>query len=265
MTATNADGTNQALSAATARSPLPATAPANTKQPNPSGTAQDGQTVTVDNGSWSGQKPITFSYQWQSCTAANRSAPTSPARPARAILIGTSQVGSTLRATVTATNSAGKTSAFSNLTAAVVAKTRARRSTRRLPLISGSLLVGHTLQASTGTWTGLATNGFGYQWSRCNTNGTSCASISGATGQSYGVGQVDLGNALRVSVTATNSTGATSAISAASVIAATARPDGRLQRRAPRRPGVSRPHRTPRRAPRGASPRSSPARRSAGR
>ncbi len=30
--------------------------------------------------------------------------------------IGTSQIGSTLRATVTATNSAGKSSAFSNLT-----------------------------------------------------------------------------------------------------------------------------------------------------
>ena len=36
--------------------------------------------------------------------------------------VGSSQVGSKLRAMVTATNSAGKTSAFSNLTTAVVAK-----------------------------------------------------------------------------------------------------------------------------------------------
>ena len=64
------------------------------------------------------------------------------------------------------------------------------------------------------------TNAFSYQWSRCNTNGSGCASISGATGQSYGIGQADLGMALRVNVTATNATGSTKATSAASVIAA---------------------------------------------
>ena len=111
-------------------------------------------------------------------------------------LIGTSLIGSLLRATVTATNSAGKTSAFSNLTAAVLAKAGSPVNTS-LPAISGSRSVGQSLQASTGVWTGVATNGFGYQWSRCNSNGSACASISGATGQSYGVGQADLGMALR--------------------------------------------------------------------
>ena len=88
-----------------------------------------------------------------------------------------------------------------------------------LPSISGSLLVGHTIQASTGAWTGLTSNGFGYQWSRCNTNGTSCASISGATGQSYGLGQIDLGTGIRVNVTATNHKGSTTAVSNSSLIA----------------------------------------------
>ena len=87
-----------------------------------------------------------------------------------------------------------------------------------VPLISGSLHVGNTLQASTGSWTGLTSNSFRYQWSRCNSNGSSCAGISGATGQSYGIGNVDLGNALRVSVTATNSTGATNATSAFALV-----------------------------------------------
>ena len=125
-----------------------------------------------------------------------------------------------LRARVTASNSAGKATATSNLTAAVLSKTAGSPVNTTLPVISGSARVGQRLQASTGAWTGLTTNPFGYQWSRCNTNGTSCASISGATGQSYGIGQVDLGNALRVSVTATNPTGSTSAISAASAILA---------------------------------------------
>ena len=220
VTATNADGTNEALSAAT-RTVVAAggAIPVNTKQPSPSGTAKDGQTITVDNGNWSGQKPITFSYQWQSCTAANPVCTDLAGATGQSYLIGASQVGSSLRATVTATNPAGKTPAFSNLTATVVAKSTSPVNTS-LPLISGSLSVGHTLQASTGGWTGLSTNAFGYQWSRCNTNGTSCASISGATGQSYGVGNVDVGNGLRVSVTATNATGATSATSASSAITA---------------------------------------------
>ncbi len=219
VTASNSDGSNQALSAPTATVADPGTAPVSTKQPNPSGKAQEGQTVTVDNGGWSGQKPITFSYQWQACSSGAVCSDIVGAT-GKSFLVGTSQVGSTLRATVTATNSAGHSSSASNLTSAVVAKSSSPVNTS-LPLISGSLFVGHTVQASTGTWTGLGTSGFGYQWVRCNTNGTSCASISGATGQSYGVGRVDLGNALRVNVTATNSNGATSAASRASVIGAT--------------------------------------------
>jgi len=221
VTATNGDGTSQALSAATAAIVAPGTAPANTKQPNPSGTAQDGQTVSVDNGSWSGLKPLTFSYQWQTCVAGVNPACTNiTGATGQSYQIITSQVGSQLRATVTATNSLGNNSAFSNMTSAVLAKASAPVNSS-LPTLSGTASVGHTLQASTGTWSGVSLNGFSYQWSRCNSNGSSCASISGATGQSYGVGQADLGDAVRVTVTATNPIGSANATSAASVIAAT--------------------------------------------
>ena len=215
VTASNADGSNQALSAATATVvSVSTTAPVNTKQPNPSGTAKDGQTVKTDNGSWTGQSPIKFTYQWQSCTGACSDI---AGATGQSYTVVTAQVGSTLRAAVTATNPVGKTTSFSNLTAIVVSKSTAPVNTA-LPLISGSLHLGNTLQASTGSWTGLTSNSFRYQWSRCNSNGSSCAGISGATGQSYGVGNVDLGNALRVSVTATNASGATNATSAFALI-----------------------------------------------
>ena len=218
VTATNTDGSNQALSGATGTIANTGAIPANTKQPDPSGKAEDDQKVTVDSGSWSGQKPIAFSYQWQACNAAVVCTDIAGAT-SQSFTVTSSQVGSKLRAMVTATNSAGKATASSNLTVAVVAKTTAPVNTT-LPLISGSALVGHTVQSSTGAWSGVTTT-FGYQWSRCNTNGTSCANITGATGQSYGIGTVDAGNALRVSVTATNSTGSGSATSAASTITAT--------------------------------------------
>ncbi|MHB8469162.1 MAG: CHRD domain-containing protein [Gaiellaceae bacterium] len=217
VTATNAAGRSQALSAATAAIARLGSAPANTKQPNPSGTPQEGQTVTVDNGFWSGLAPITFTYQWQNCTAVNPVCTSIAGATKSSYLIGTSHVGSLLRAIVTATNSIGKTTAGSNLTAAVLAKASAPLDVS-LPGISGLLSVGQRLQASTGVWSGVAANGFAYQWSRCNANGTSCAGISGATGQSYGIGQADLGLSLRVTVEATNSVGSTSASSAAALV-----------------------------------------------
>lgn len=218
VTATNAGGSNQALSGPTGQIAASGNAPASTKQPNPSGTPEDGQTVTVGNGSWSGSTPITFTYQWQSCTAVNPVCTNISGAVGSSLIVGTSQVGSVLRAVVTASNSFGKSSVSSNLTTTVLAKATAPLNSA-LPVISGSKLVGATISASTGVWTGVATNAFAYQWTRCNSNGTACSNVSGATGQSYGVGQADLGLALRVNVTATNSTGSTLATSIASLIA----------------------------------------------
>ncbi len=222
VTASNADGSNQALSAATATvMSASATAPVNTRQPDPSGTAKDGQTVKTSNGGWSGQNPITFTYQWQSCDDTGSTCSDIPGATAQSYTVSQAQVGSKLRATVTASNSVGNSSAFSNLTPTVVAKSSSPVNTS-LPMISGALHIGNTVQASTGSWTGLTSNAFRYQWSRCNSNGSSCAGISGATGQSYGIGNVDFGNALRVAVTATNATGATSATSAFALVGANA-------------------------------------------
>jgi hypothetical protein len=214
VSASNSDGTTQALSTATAKIVQPGSAPANTQQPNPSGIAQDGQTVSVDTGTWSGLNPITFSYQWQTCTTPNPVCTNLAGVTTQSYLVSTSEVGAVLRATVTATNSLGTSSAFSNLTSVVIAKASAPINTT-LPLISGPARVGQRLQATTGTWTGVATRSYAYQWVRCNTDGLACAGISGATGQSYGVGRADLGLSLRATVTATNATGSTTASSAA--------------------------------------------------
>jgi CHRD domain/Ig domain of plant-specific actin-binding protein len=120
---------------------------------------------------------------------------------------------------VTATNSAGTSSVTSNLTSAVLAKATSPVNSR-LPAISGSATVGQTLHASSRAWTGVAMDGLAFQWNGCNSNGSACSSIAGATGQSYGVSKADVGTALRVNVTATNSNGSTSASSAAARVAA---------------------------------------------
>jgi CHRD domain-containing protein/predicted actin-binding protein len=219
VTATNADGKSQALSASTGPIAAPGNAPANTKQPDPSGTPQEGRTLTVNHGTWSGSQPITFTYQWQSCTPGSSVCTNLSGMTASSVLLGASQVGKLMRATVVATNAAGTSSAFSNLTAAVLAKATAPLNVS-LPAISGSTHVGQLITASTGAWTGVTTSPYSYQWIRCNTDGSACANVSGATGQTYGLGPADLGLAIRVTVTAKNVTGSTSATSPASKVAA---------------------------------------------
>jgi hypothetical protein len=92
------------------------------------------------------------------------------------------------------------------------------------PTVSGTPVEGQTLKAAPGTWSGSGIK-FGYVWQRCSASGGSCADISGATGQAYKLQAVDVGNTLRVRVTATTSAGSSSATSApTAVVKATPKP-----------------------------------------
>ncbi len=89
-----------------------------------------------------------------------------------------------------------------------------------LPAVSGTAEDGHTLSASTGSWAGTEPFSYAYQWELCNSAGEGCANISGATASTYALGPGDVGDTLRVVVTAKNSVGSTGATSAASGVVA---------------------------------------------
>jgi hypothetical protein len=85
------------------------------------------------------------------------------------------------------------------------------------PVISGTPQQSQTLTTTNGTWTG-GTTGFAYQWQRCNRAGTGCNPIGGATRQTYTLRGGDVGNTIRVRVTATNADGSTAATSAPTAV-----------------------------------------------
>ncbi len=94
------------------------------------------------------------------------------------------------------------------------------------PRISGAPVVGATLNATRGEWSGSTPMTFAFQWVRCPesggaADGSNCAAISGATTSAYVVGSGDVGRRLRVRVTASNADGSrTVASNATSVVTA---------------------------------------------
>jgi hypothetical protein len=203
--------------------------PANTTEPRISGEAIEGRILTASPGTWSGSTPMSFAYRWLRCPvdggAANGSncgviggATSSNYR------VRNADVGLRIRVRVIATNSDGSASAASNPTLIVQGSARPRNTSA--PTIAGSPVIGETLTASPGTWSGSQPITYGYQWRRCDRNGNSCASISAATGRTYATQQPDVGASLRVRVTARNSIGTDTATSAPTAVIVAGAPTG---------------------------------------
>jgi hypothetical protein len=100
--------------------------------------------------------------------------------------------------TVTAKNSVGTSAASatsnSTTTYSVPVNTAA-------PVISGTPTVGQTLTTTTGTWIGVPTPTYAYQWQRAGVN------ISGAINSTYILVNADAGADIRCVITATNAAG----------------------------------------------------------
>ena len=202
VTATNANGSNRALSSAGAV----VGAPVNTAAPVLSGTPDIGQTLSVTDGTWSGS-PTGFTYQWYRCDANAANCQLIPSAAGSTYVLTGDDTGYRIRGYVTASNANGNGNALSNATTAVGAPI-----STVAPTVSGQAASGGTVSVTNGTWTGSPT-GYGYQWYRCDASAASCTPISSATSSSYAVTSGDVGFRLRAYVTATNPAGSTRALS----------------------------------------------------
>jgi hypothetical protein len=220
VTGTNVAGEDSASSAPTAA--VTAAPPVSTTAPGIAGVTVDGQTLTADHGGFSGTGPFDYTYQWQRCDADGTHCVDLPGATGDTYDLVSSDVGGAVRVIVTATNGAGSDSATSPATTEVLALAPANVTP---PSISGGTpLDGHTLTADPGTWSGTQPMGFGYQWQRCDADGTDCTDILGATGDAYTLAPGDIDHVITVVVTASNSAGSAQSGSAQTAPAEAAPP-----------------------------------------
>jgi hypothetical protein len=182
-------------------------APSNTSPPTISGTAQDGQLLTADNGKWSGS-PTSYAYAWQRCDSSGGACADIAGATSKQYTVSSGDIGHRLRVAVTARNANGSGSATSAPTAVVASSGTAPANTKA-PTLSGSAQQGSTLKVDPGTWSGTTPITFDYTWQRCDANGNNCSTFithnAGAT--SYTLGPADVGHTVRVEVQAKNAHG----------------------------------------------------------
>jgi hypothetical protein len=177
-----------------------------------------GQRLTALHGTWSGSGTIGFHYQWHRCDpgAAHCSSIHGATGPSYKLV--PTDATHTIGLTVTATDSAGKTSGYASVVGLVAPATATFVSTVQ-PAVTGAVQQGRTLQVDNGAWSAGPTS-FTYSWSRCNQNGRICTPVAGATAATYVVTAQDVGHALVVLVTASSGSATAAAISAAATGAA---------------------------------------------
>lgn len=211
VTAVNVAGSTPATSAATAVVlPLP---PGVTVLPTISGTAQQDQVLSTDDGTWTGP-PDSFAYQWRRCNAAGAACSDIGGATANTYTAQAADVDGTIRVVVTATNAGGSTPATSAATAVVVPPAPVNTVP---PAVSGTTQDGQVLSTSTGSWTDNPT-AYAYQWRRCDGAGNNCVDIAGATANTYTLTAADVAATIRVRVSASNAGGSTDATSDATAV-----------------------------------------------
>jgi len=201
VTATNAGGSAQQSSSATA---VVTSSPASTVAPAVSGSAVPGQTLSASTGTWVGVTPISYTYAWQRCDSNGNNCSAISGAAASTYVLTSSDVGHTVRATVTAKNSAGSASATSPATGVVSMTAPANTAA---PALTGTATQGQTLTVSNGTWSGTSPLTYAYVWTRCDANENNCVLIAGATASTYVLTSTDAGHKVHATVTATNGAG----------------------------------------------------------
>jgi hypothetical protein len=204
VTATNTAGSTSQVSSNSLEVAAPSL-PRNEVPPEVSGVGELNKSLTCSSGKWSGEPAPTFTYQWLRGGAVISGA------TASLYTIQVADQGQSLSCDVTATNSQGPASRES--VNSIHIRDSTPENTEAPKIKSGVVEVGKRLTCEKGTWNGVPTPTFTFQWL------IGGAPIPLATEPSYTVVKEDEGQSLSCEVIATNSEGvAVPATSAAVVV-----------------------------------------------
>ena len=164
----------------------------------PATLVQDGVTLVANPGTWDDPGALTFSYQYFQCISPPSNCSTvGPASASPSYLLQPTDVGLAMLVVVTATANNASTSVTSDATVPVQPLNDGNASIT-LPTVQQDKQV---FSSSDGSWHGATGLTFAYQWKRCNVAQT-CTAIPGATAKDYTAVVADVGNTLRVTVSA---------------------------------------------------------------
>jgi hypothetical protein len=175
-------------------------APTNTKVPTISGIAKEGQFLSIDKGEWTGYPTPVITYSWQRCNESKICSDISGASTSSYALTY-EDAGTTVKATVKATNPVGSISQTTNSITGIIGLI----SPFLVPQVSGIANRGQIIETDPGIWAGTNTTDFLYKWQRCSSTAPiSCIDISGAQASKYQITTLDQGKYLRSGVAIRN-------------------------------------------------------------
>jgi hypothetical protein len=207
ITATNSAGSAALSSASTGI--VTATAPVLTVTPPIVGGNTVGQTVSVTTGTWTGSQPITYAYQWDRCDPVGdlTSCTPIPQATTSSYVPVPGDIGFSLRVYITATNTVGSATNFTNHTYPIVDRQHFAPSAAGAPTITGTVGLGLPLSGDIGSFNGDTPIATSFVWQRCDATGAACKTIAGATKLTYKPTATDFGSTLRILVMAKNAYG----------------------------------------------------------
>ncbi len=199
--------------------------PVSLTDPQVSGTAKVGQTLTALPGAWGGTGELGFGFAWERCTSQDANCRAIRGATGSTYIATEDDFGTWLRVSVTASNGAplfawpSEVSASVRIAAAPGSlpgdtTTSAPSVTVDAPGDGVLPKVGDVVRITTKTTMPNQTFNpnplfaLQYQWLRCDENGASCLPIAGATNQTYTLQTADAGLRVKARVTGANQYGA---------------------------------------------------------
>jgi hypothetical protein len=181
-----------------------------TAQPVLTGVPVQGKALQVTTGAWS-PTPEKLTYAWLRCNPNGRVCGHIAGASGSSYTVGALDVAHALVALVQGTFGTTSQSALSTATPAAVAADVVGPTRIAGPSVSGAAVRGGRLTASAGTWSSVGPISYAYKWYRCDTAGSACNTVSGATAATYRLTARDVGRTVALRIEATDPTGVATA------------------------------------------------------